>query len=45
MRQLNITDKDLMTRLHNEIHKHPYQDKLKNLIQLLKKILEDWGYF
>ena len=45
MRQLNITDKDLMTRLPNEIHKHPYQDKLKGLIKLLKKILEDWGYF
>lgn len=45
MRRLNITDKDLMTILHYEIHKHPYQDKLKWLIKVLKNILEDWGYF
>ena len=42
MRRLDITDKDLIRRLHNSIHKYPYQDNLKDLIELLKKILKKW---
>lgn len=42
MRQLGIKDKDLWRRLHNEIHKYPYQDNLRDLMKLLKKILRKW---
>ncbi len=42
MRQLGIKDKDLWRNLHNEIHKHPYQDNLRNLMKLLKEILRKW---
>ena len=45
MRQLDIKDKDLLSRLHNEIHKYPYQEKLRDLIKLLIKILEVYMVF
>ena len=44
MRQLNIKDKDLIRRLHNEIHKYPYQDTLKGLKAILIEILKTWGF-
>ena len=44
MRQLGINDKDLISRLHTEIHKYPYADKLKVLLKILREILEKWGY-
>ena len=44
MRQLNIKDKDLIRRLHNEIHKYPYQDTLKGLMAILVEILKTWGF-
>ena len=43
MRRLGIEDKDLQRRLHDEVHKHPYQRKLKDLLDLLRKILQKWG--
>ena len=43
MRQLGIKDKDLWRRLHDEVHKHPYQRNLKDLLKLLREILEKWG--
>ena len=43
MRRLNIKDKDLRTRLHNENHKYPYQNTLKGLVEQLKEILRKWG--
>ena len=43
MRRLNIKDKDLRTRLHNENHKYPYQNTLKGLVEQLKEILRNWG--
>ena len=42
MRQLGIKDKDLWRRLHDEVHKHPYQRNLKDLLKLLREILEKW---
>ena len=44
MKRLNLTyDKDLIRRLHDEIHKYPYCDTLKKLIKLLEEILGKWG--
>ena len=43
MRQLGIKDKDLWRRLHNEVHKYPYQDNLRDLMKLLREILRKWG--
>ena len=43
MKQLGIKDKDLIKRLHNEIHKYSYQDTLKGLIAVLIEILRKWG--
>ena len=43
MRQLGIEKGDLWRRLHDEIHKHPYHDKLKDLLDTLKEILKKWG--
>ena len=43
MKQLGIKDKDLIRRLHNEIHKYSYQDTLKGLIAVLTEILRKWG--
>ena len=43
MNQLGITDKDLIQRLHHELHKYPYQDKLKGLLKVLREILAKWG--
>ena len=45
MRQLGIKDKDLWRRLHNEIHKHPYQNNLRDLLKLLREILQKWGNY
>ena len=45
MKRLDIKDKDLMHRLHNEIHKYPYADDLKKLIEVLKRILKKWGKY
>ncbi len=45
MKRLDIKDKDLMRRLHNEIHKYPYADDLKKLIEVLKRILKKWGKY
>ena len=42
MRCLKIKDKDKIKRLHEAVHKHPYQEKLKDLIAILEKILEEW---
>ena len=44
MRRLGINDKDLIRRLHNEIHKHPYADTLKKLLEILNEILEKMRY-
>ena len=43
MRRLGIKDKDLWRRLHNEVHKYPYQNNLKDLLKLLREILQKWG--
>jgi len=43
MNQLDIRDKDLIRRLHDEIHNYPYQDKLKGLLKVLREILTKWG--
>ena len=43
MRQLGIKDKDLWRRLHDETHKYPYQYNLKDLLKLLRQILQKWG--
>lgn len=43
MRQLGIEKGDLWRRLHDEVHKHPYQGKLKDLLKLLREILGKWG--
>ncbi len=43
MNELDVTDKDLMRRLHDEIHKYPYKDKYGELLKLIKNILERWG--
>ena len=43
MRQLGIKDKELWRRLHNEIHKYPYQNNLRDLLKLLREILHKWG--
>ena len=36
-------DKDLWRRLHDASHKYPYQDNLKDLLELLREILKKWG--
>ena len=43
MRQLGIEKGDLWRRLHDEIHKYPYQEKLKDLLNILRSILRKWG--
>ena len=43
MKQLGIQKGDLWRRLHDEIHKYPYQDKLSGLLKVLREILEKWG--
>jgi len=43
MRDLGISDKDLIQRLHREKNKYPYQDTLKGLEEILQKILSKWG--
>ena len=43
MRRLGIKDKDLWRRLHDASHKYPYQDNLKDLLELLREILKKWG--
>ena len=43
MRQLGIEKGDLWRRLHDEVHKYPYQEKLKDLLKLLREILGKWG--
>ena len=43
MRRLGITDKDLMRRLHNNLHKYEYQRTLDGLIRVLKEILTRFG--
>lgn len=43
MNQLGINDKDLIRRLHDEVHKYPYQDKLKGLLKVLREVLAKWG--
>ena len=45
MRQLGYeNDKNMQSRLHNELHNYPYQDKLKGLLKVLREILDKWGY-
>jgi hypothetical protein len=34
---------DLQQRLHREIHRYPYQEKLKGLKSVLQEILKKWG--
>lgn len=45
MKQLDVKDRDLWRRLHNEIQKYPYDthNNLRKLIELLNKILKKWG--
>jgi len=43
MKQAHVTDKTLERRLHDEIHKYPYQETLKDLVKLIKEILHKWG--
>ena len=43
MRRLNIKDKDLRRRLHEKVHKYPYQQKLDGLLKILREILEKMG--
>lgn len=42
LRRFGITDKDRIRRLHNEIHKYPYQSSLKGLMEVIEKILKGW---
>ena len=43
MRQLGIEKGNLWRRLHDEIHKYPYNDNLKDLLKTLRYILREWG--
>ena len=43
MKRLGINNKDLIRRLHNEIHKYGYNETLKDLIKTLQEILTKWG--
>ena len=43
IKQLGIDNKDLIRRLHNEIHKYPYADTFKKLLATLQEILGKWG--
>jgi len=43
MHRLDIKDKDVRKRLHNENHKYPYQNTLKGLIRQLEDILRKWS--
>ena len=39
MRRQNVTDKDLMRRIHNKLKQYPYQDTVDGLEKIVKEIL------